>query len=63
MYTEQYGEFTHMHICTFAHMGITAARLILGSGKFSHISPALYELHWLPVSLRIDYKILNVFMT
>ena len=36
----------------------TAARLILGIGKFSHITPVLYELHWLPVSLRIDYKIL-----
>jgi len=35
-----------------------AARLILDIGKFSHITPALYELHWLPVSLRIDYKIL-----
>ena len=35
-----------------------AARLILGIGKFSHITSALYELHWLPVSLRIDYKIL-----
>ena len=35
-----------------------AARLILGIGKFSHITPALYELHWLPVSLRSDYKIL-----
>ena len=36
-----------------------AVRLILGIGKFSHITPALYELHWLPVSLRIfDYKIL-----
>jgi len=35
-----------------------AARLILGFGKLSHITPALYELHWLPVSLRIDYKIL-----
>ena len=34
------------------------ARLILGIGNFSHITPALYELHWLPVSLRIDYKIL-----
>jgi len=27
-------------------------------GTFSHITPALYELHWLPVSVRIDYKIL-----
>ena len=43
-----------------------AGRLILGIGKFSHITPALHELHLLPVSLRIDYKILlltfNVFM-
>ena len=30
----------------------------LGIGKCSRITPALYELHWLPVSLRIDYKIL-----
>ena len=29
-----------------------AARLILGIGKFSHITSALYELHWLPVSLQ-----------
>ena len=35
-----------------------AARLILGIGKFSHITPELHELHWQPVSLRIDYKIL-----
>ena len=35
-----------------------ASRLILGIGKFSHITPALYELHWRPVSLRIDYTIL-----
>ena len=32
--------------------------IILGIGKFSLITPALYELHWLPVFLRIDYKIL-----
>jgi len=35
-----------------------AARLVLGITKFSHITAALYELHWLPVSFRIDYKIL-----
>ena len=35
-----------------------AARFILGTGKFSHITPALHQLHWLPVSLRIGYKIL-----
>ena len=32
--------------------------LFLASGRFSHITPAVYELHWPPVSLRIDYKIL-----
>ena len=35
-----------------------AAKLILGITKFSHITPALYGLHWLPVSLRTDYKVL-----
>ena len=27
-------------------------------GKYSHITPALYELHWLPVPARIHFKIL-----
>ena len=35
-----------------------AARLIMGIGKYSHITPALYELHWLPVLARIHFKIL-----
>ena len=44
--------------CAWTSCTNAAARLIFGIGKFSHITPALYELHWLPVSLRIDYKIL-----
>ena len=47
-----------MQIAKLQHVQYAAARLVLGIGKFSHITPALYELHWLPVSLRIDYKIL-----
>ena len=35
-----------------------AARLIMDIGKYSHITPVLYELHWLPVSARIHFKIL-----
>ena len=35
-----------------------AARLILNRGKFCHITPLLYELHWLPIDCRIKYKIL-----
>ena len=35
-----------------------AARLIIDIGKYSHISPALYELHLLPVLARTHFKIL-----
>ena len=47
-----------VQIAKLQHVQNAAARLILGIGKFSHITLALYELHWLPVSLLIDYKIL-----
>ena len=36
----------------------SAARLILGLRKFDHITPALIELHWLPVKERILFKTL-----
>ena len=35
-----------------------AARLIMDIGKYSHITPALYELQWLPVLARFLFKIL-----
>ena len=34
-----------------------AARLIYRSSKRDHITPLLSELHWLPISQRIQYKI------
>ena len=35
-----------------------AARLVVGAGKYEHITPVLRDiLHWLPVSQRIEYKI------
>ena len=37
---------------------IAAARLIASSRKFDHITPILFELHWLPISERIKYKII-----
>ena len=40
-----------------------AARLIMDIGKYSHITPALYELHWLPVLARIHFKILLLAFT
>ena len=35
-----------------------AARLVKRYPKFGHISPLLFELHWLPVEHRIVFKIL-----
>ena len=37
-----------------------AARLICRASKFDHVSPLLRSLHWLPVSDRIDYKLLTL---
>lgn len=38
----------------------SAARLITRSKKYEHISPVMKQLHWLPVSSRITYKILLI---
>ena len=35
-----------------------AARLISRTPKYEHITPVLSELHWLPVEMRIKFKIL-----
>ncbi len=34
-----------------------AARLLTNTRKREHITPILYSLHWLPVSFRVDFKI------
>ena len=36
----------------------TAARIVYRVSKFSHITPVLKELHWLPIKMRINLKIL-----
>ena len=35
-----------------------AARIITGTKRSDHITPILKQLHWLPISKRIDFKIL-----
>ena len=35
-----------------------AARPITSSRKFDHITPILFELHWIPISERIKFKII-----
>ena len=37
-----------------------AARLICQQSRFCHISPLLFDLHWLPVKFRIEFKILLI---
>ncbi len=37
-----------------------AARLLTGAKKHDHITPILASLHWLPVSFRIQFKILLI---
>ena len=32
-------------------------RVVTGSSKFSHITPQLKKLHWLPVKYRVQFKI------
>ena len=36
----------------------TAARLVCCAPCFSHVTPLMYELHWLPLKQRIYFKIL-----
>jgi hypothetical protein len=35
-----------------------AAWLICNVGRFEHITPSLFSLHWLPIAYRIKFKIL-----
>ena len=35
-----------------------AARLIFQESKYCHVGPLLYNLHWLPVKFRIDFRML-----
>ena len=39
------------------HVQNAAARLICGLGPHDHVTPALYELHWLPVEQRVTFKL------
>ena len=52
--------FAGVHDVTLKRLQIaqnSAARMIKGKGRRCHITPILRELHWLPVQMRIKYKI------
>ena len=38
----------------------TAARILTQRKRLDHITPILCKLHWLPVEMHIDYKILSL---
>ena len=48
------------HIGKLQRVQNAAARLVVMQGKFCHMTPVLNQLHWLPVSLRINFKILRL---
>ncbi|KAF7248518.1 NHP2-like protein 1 [Varanus komodoensis] len=37
-----------------------AARLLKGTGRYSHITPVLYQLHWFPIEVRAQFKVLVI---
>ena len=48
------------HVSKLQRVQNAAARLIKNTGKYDHITPALYNLHWLPVFHRIYFEILII---
>ena len=42
----------------FQHIMDSGACMITGTNKFSHITPVLVDLHWLPVDYRVKFKLL-----
>ena len=46
------------HVSKLQRVQNAAARIALGLSKFCHITPALHQLHWLPVVKRIQFQIL-----
>ena len=47
-----------MQISKLQRVQNAAARLTMDIHKYSHITPAPYELHWLPIAYGIKFKIL-----
>ena len=46
------------HLYILQKLQNTAARIITRRSKFSHVTPVLKDLHWLPIQARIDFKVL-----
>ncbi len=62
---------SHLDYCNSLYIGLpqstlsrlqmvqnAAARFLTGTKKRDHITPVLASLHWLPIKLRVDFKVL-----
>ena len=52
-----YSNLPSSKIQRIQHLQNYAARILLKKSRYERATPLLFELHWLPVKLRIDYKI------
>ena len=52
-----YAGMTKQNFAKLQRIQNTLARVVLRLGKYEHITPALSELHWLPVEYRVTYKL------
>ena len=52
-----FSNLSKTHIDKLQKVQNSAARLIFKLKRIEHIKPFLKELHWLPISLRIQYKV------
>jgi len=48
------------HICKIQRVQNAAACVIFMKSKYRHITPLLKELHWLPVTYRIQFKVILI---
>ena len=52
--------FTGMSAANFAKLQNTLARVLQRRSKHDHITPALIQLHWLPIQQRVTYKLATI---
>jgi hypothetical protein len=48
---------TQSNLANVQRLQNSLARVVTNTRKYEHITPVLAELHWLPVTARIEYKI------
>jgi hypothetical protein len=48
---------TQSNLAKLQRLQNSLARVVTITRKYEHITPVLAELHWLPVTARIEYKI------